>query len=70
MVFPYEFLFRQVNTHVLVDSAPNGDVSNDRSLVLAALAAGHCFVAYDGAAPARGFRFSANSERGTNLIGR
>ena len=69
VLFPYEFLFRQVNTHVLVDSAPNGDVSNDRSLVLAALAAGHCFVAYDGAAPARGFRFSANSERGTALMG-
>jgi len=69
VIFPYEFLFRQVNTHVLVDSPPNGDVANDRSLVLAALAAGHCFVAYDGAAPARGFRFSANSEQGTALMG-
>jgi PHP domain-containing protein len=69
VLFPYEFLFRQVNTHVLVQSEPAGDVERDRHLVLDALAAGHCFVAYDGAAPARGFRFSANSDRGTALMG-
>jgi hypothetical protein len=69
VLFPYEFLFRQINTHVLVDDAPTGDVAADRRQVLAALAAGHCFVAYDGAAPARGFRFSANSDHGTLLMG-
>ncbi len=69
VLFPYEFLFRQINTHVLVDSAPAGDVAADRRLVLDALARGHCFVAYDGAAPARGFRFTANSERGTAIMG-
>ncbi len=69
VLFPYEFLFRQINTHVLVDSAPTGEVAPDRRLLLAALAAGHCFVAYDGAAPARGFRFTANTDRGTALMG-
>ena len=69
VVFPYEFLFRQVNTHVLVDSAPTGDIEHDRRLLLAALAAGHCFVGYDGAAPTRGFRFSANGDRGTVIMG-
>ena len=60
---------RQINTHVLVDAAPADDIEHDRRQVLDALAAGHCFVAYDGAAPARGFRFSANSDRGTVLMG-
>jgi hypothetical protein len=69
VLFPYEFLFRQINTHVLIDGEPNGDVEHDRRQVFEALAAGHCFVAYDGAAAARGFRFSANSDRGTVLMG-
>ena len=69
VLFPYEFLFRQINTHLLLDGALTGDVEHDRRQVLDALAAGHCFVAYDGAAPARGFRFSANSDRGTVLMG-
>jgi hypothetical protein len=69
IIFPYEFLFRQVNTHLLLDTAPNGDYEHDRRLVLDALAGGHCFVAYDGAAPARGFRFSVTSDRGTVIMG-
>lgn len=69
VVFPYEFLFRQVNTHVLLDSAPTGQVENDRRLVLEALAHGHCFVGYDGAGPTRGFHFIANGERGSAVMG-
>lgn len=69
VVFPYEFLFRQINTHLLLDEAPTGDLDHDRRQVLDALARGHCFVAYDGAAPARGFRFTANGERGTAIMG-
>lgn len=69
VIFPYEFLFRQVNTHLLSEAAPNGDYAHDRALVFDALAKGNCFVAYDGAAPTRGFRFSATHERGTALMG-
>lgn len=69
IVFPYEFLFRQVNTHVLTETALNGDYDHDRGLLLDALARGHCFVAYDGAGSARGFRFSASAERGNPLMG-
>ena len=69
VVFPYEFLFRQVNTHVLAETAPTGDFDHDKRLVLEALARGHCFVGYDGAAPTRGFHFTATGERGTCLMG-
>ncbi|MCC7358450.1 MAG: PHP domain-containing protein [Anaerolineales bacterium] len=69
VIFPYEFLFKQVNTHILSETAPTGDYAHDRGLVLDALAAGHCFVAYDAAGPTRGFRFSATHERGSALMG-
>ena len=69
VIFPYEFLFRQINTHLLLESAPTGDVAKDKPLVLQALARGNCFVGYDGAAPTRGFRFAANSDRGSVLMG-
>jgi len=69
VVFPYEFLFRQINTHVLVEGAPTGEVEPDRRLVLDALAGGHCFVGYDGAAPTRGFRFTASGERVSAIMG-
>jgi hypothetical protein len=69
VIFPYEFLFRQVNTHLLIEGGLSGDYERDRGLVLEALRQGHCFVAYDGAAPARGFRFSGTTERGTVIMG-
>ena len=69
VIFPYEFLFQQVNTHVLAERALTGDAQADRRLLLEALANGHCFVGYDGAAPARDFRFTANSERGLAIMG-
>lgn len=69
VLFPYEFLFRQVNTHVLIDKPFTGDVAVDRDLMINALKQGHCFVAYDGAAPTKGFRFSANSAHGGAIMG-
>lgn len=68
-IFPYEFLFRQVNTHLLTEHPLDGDYDHDRRLLLDALARGHCFVAYDGAGSARGFRFGASAERGNPLMG-
>lgn len=69
VIFPYEFLFRQVNTHLLVETPLSGDLEADRTLVWNALRHGHCFVAYDGAAPAKGFRFTAHTARGQHLLG-
>ena len=68
-LFPYEFLFRQVNTHLLTETALTGDYARDAALVLGALARGHCFVAYDGAGPAKGFRFTASAERANPMMG-
>ena len=59
VLFPYEFHFRAVNTHILTEQALRGDLEGDRALVLDALRQGHAFVAYDLPAPTRGFKFTA-----------
>lgn len=68
-LFPYEFLFRQVNTHLLTREPLTGDAARDRDLLMGALAAGQAFIAYDGLAPTRGFRFSASGDRGLVVMG-
>ncbi len=59
-IFPYEFHFRLINTHLLLDSDLQGDLETDRRAVLDALQRGHSFIANDLPAPARGFSFIAN----------
>ncbi|HIE39363.1 MAG TPA: PHP domain-containing protein [Anaerolineales bacterium] len=60
-VFPYEDLFRWVNTHVLVERPLSGDLETDKRLVYDGLRAGRTWVGYDRPAPTRGFRFQARS---------
>lgn len=69
VIFPYEFHFRGVNTHVITAEPLSGDLAADRKLVYEALAAGHCFVAYDLPASTRGFRFTAQGRDKTALMG-
>jgi len=60
IVFPYEFHFRGVNTHILVPRGLSDSVYDDRNMLLDALRYGHAFVGYDLPASTRGFRFSAS----------
>jgi len=69
IIFPYAFLFRTVNTHVLLEKPLLGDPDQDRRRLFEALRAGACFVGYDLPAPTRGFRFSAHGERGEAGMG-
>ena len=69
VVFPYEFLFRCVNTHLLIDRPLLGDAAVDRERIYEALRAGRCFVGYDRSAPTRGFSFLARSGMDTFLMG-
>ena len=69
VIFPYEFHFRTVNTHVLLDEALSGDVRLDKKALHAALTAGHCFVGYDLPAPTRGFHFTAQGLDKTAIMG-
>jgi len=61
-LFPYEFHFRTINTHLLIPSPLNGDLGADRQMLLEALERGHAFIGYDLPAPTRGFRFTAQGK--------
>lgn len=60
VLFPYEFHFRCINTHLLLERPLSGELEEDRAAILDALRLGRAFVGYDLPASTRGFRFSAN----------
>lgn len=59
-VMAYRRSFRFIRTHVLCEEAPNRDFEHDREQVYAALRSGHCYIAVDAVAPAKGFAFEAD----------
>ena len=69
VIFPYEFHFRTVNTHLFIPQPLSGDVPTDKKMIYDALAAGHCFVAYDLPASTRGFRFNAKGREQSAIMG-
>ncbi len=69
VVFPYEQLFRCVNTHLLIERPLLRDLETDRKRVYAALRAGHCFIGYDRAGSTRGFTFTAYSGMDAFIMG-
>ena len=58
IVFPYEFLFRAINTHILLTKPLNGHLKHDKKLILEAIGNGRSWVGYDMAHATKGFRFS------------
>jgi hypothetical protein len=69
IVYPYEYHFTAINTHVLLPDSLTGDSENDARLVCKALAAGHCFVGYDLPASTRGFRFAGHGPEAEGYMG-
>ncbi len=68
-VFPYDYHFRAVNTHVLLDRALVGDPHADAAAIYSSLAAGRCFIGYDLPRSTSGFRFVANGAGGETPMG-
>jgi hypothetical protein len=69
VLFPYEFHFQAVNTHIFTKNPLTGDMVTDRQAVLEALRQGHAFVAYDLPSSTRGFRFYAQGLEKTVWMG-
>jgi hypothetical protein len=69
VIFPYEFHFRTVNTHVMLTEALSGDVNKDKKSIYNAMAEGHCFVGYDLPASTKNFRFTAQGKDASVSIG-
>ncbi len=59
IIYPYEFLFRCVNTHVLLERPLDPTPEAAGRAIYAALARGHAFVGYGLPGDPRGFRFEA-----------
>ncbi len=68
-IFPYDFHFRALNTHLLLDRPLGDDSRADCGLVLQALGRGRGWVGFDLLAPTRGFRFSAQGREGAAAMG-
>jgi hypothetical protein len=60
-IYPYDFLFRAVNTHLLVRKPLSGDLAHDKQVILNALGNGNGWVGYDFFHPTAGFRFSGQA---------
>jgi hypothetical protein len=57
VVFPYRQLFQAIRTHILCSRPLSGDSVIDKALVLSTLAAGRCYICFDGLADGAGARF-------------
>ena len=68
-MYPYDFLFRAVNTHVLLSEPLAGDFEQARLQIYQALKAGQCYVSNDLVASPRGFSFTACSGLQTVSMG-
>ena len=68
-LYPYEFQFRSLTTHLLLTKALGGDVTEDKRLIFEALKLGHAFIAYDLPHPTQGFRFTVDNKNGEFHMG-
>jgi hypothetical protein len=56
-LFPFEYAFRSIRTHVLLDQPATGELQADRAAIHAALRQGQSYVSLDLFENARGFQF-------------
>ncbi len=69
ILFPYEWHFGAINTHIFSPEKFTGNPRKDRLIIYDALRKGHCFVGYDLPAKTDGFRFSSQSNSGSAMMG-
>jgi hypothetical protein len=68
-LFPYEFHFQAVNTHILTEKPMNDHFEASKQIVLNAIQRGRAFIGYDLPAPSTGFRFQAKSLNAVATMG-
>jgi hypothetical protein len=68
-IFPYDFLFSCVNTHILTKFQLTGDAQRDKELLYQALRQGRAFIGYDIPGSTRGFRYSAQGQGASAIMG-
>ena len=66
-VFPYEFLFRCINTHLLLKEPFSGNWREDEQNIYTSLREGLAFISYGLVGDAHGFRFTAQGSNGISV---
>jgi predicted metal-dependent phosphoesterase TrpH len=61
VIFPYEYLFRCVNMHLMIDTPLIQEVDRDKRIIYQALQDGRGWVGYDLIGSTKGFRYVARS---------
>lgn len=69
VVYDYAWMFKAVNTHILLPRPLQRDFESDKQMLLQSLREGRTFVGYDLGASTRGFTFTARSGADTFTIG-
>ena len=62
IIYPYDYLFTAVNTHLLLNEPLTGEVAHDKKTVLRAIGKGNSWIGYDIPAKTAGFRFTGQSK--------
>lgn len=68
-IFPYEYLFKTINTHVLLHEELSGKERYDSQLIYQALKYGHYHTSNDRNLSSTGFRFTAENEENRVISG-
>jgi len=68
-IYPYEFLFRAVNTHLILPEPLDPDFRRAQRQIYQALKMGQCFVSNDRLASPRGFTFVGTSGSEKAIMG-
>ncbi len=68
-IYPYEFHFKAINNHLILENELSGDFYPDKQQIFSALAKGHSYIGYDLPAATTGFRFTANGRDKTASMG-
>lgn len=62
-VFPYEFLFRTINTYIVLREPLSDTFSRAREQIYTALAGGCCYLSFDQLHPGRDFSFTVSRSK-------
>jgi hypothetical protein len=69
VIFPYEFHFKAINTHLMIEKPLSGELESDRRQIYDAFRRGRAFIGYDLPASTRGFHFLASGFEQTAQMG-
>jgi hypothetical protein len=67
-IFPYRYLFRTINTYVCLHEPLSREFARAKVQIYSALAAGHCYVAFDQLYSGQGFSFTVSKERSESPV--